>query len=294
MASIRSVVLTSALAALCAAWTPSNASEPKPVRPFYNHFTDADELKIGAASAQKIESEGVSVPGAGGQSAMAHVKRNVVLEGYLESIASKLGQASQRPDMVYTVRVIDAPDIVNAMSTPGGHIYIYSGLLIFVQTEGELASVLAHEIGHVVARHAINQIARIEMVTSLIDQARESNVIKDDQTAQKIADVAVPILFSMDSRTFYSRDQENEADLLGFYEMERAGWDPKSEAQLLARFAKISPKESMPVAFIATHPDVSQRLAIVQKEYAGAKVPSGLKENSLQFQAMKVGLSIAQ
>jgi len=294
MASARMVMLTTSLVVVCAGWVPSIALEPRPVRPFYNHFTDEDEMRIGNASAEKIEREGVSVPGADGQAVMAHIKRNVVLEGYLESIATKLGQASQRPDLVYTVRVIDAPDIVNAMSIPGGHIYIYSGLLTFIQSEGELAAVLAHEIGHVVGRHAMNQIARIGMVTSLIDQARESNVITDDATADKIANIAVPILFTLDSRTFYSRDQEIEADLLGFYEMERAGWDPKGEIQLLARFAKISPKQAAPIAFIATHPDASQRLTIVEKEYAGSKVPSGLKENSLQFQAMKLGLSVAK
>ncbi len=119
-------------------------AEPRPVRLSYNHFTDGDEERIGTAMAQKIEKEGIPVPGPDGRPETAHIQRNMLLETYLESIASKLGQASQRSEIPYTVRVINAPHVANAMSIPGGHIYIYSGLLEFVQTEGELSAVLSH------------------------------------------------------------------------------------------------------------------------------------------------------
>jgi len=270
------------------------AAEPRPVRPSYNHFTDGDEERIGAAMAQKIEKEGVRVPGPDGRPETARIQRNMLLETYLESIASKLGQASRRPEISYTVRVIDAPNIANAMSIPGGHIYIYSGLLEFVRTEGELSAVLSHEIGHVVGRHAMNRIARLGMVVDLIDQAREANVIKDDQMAQKIADFALPILSEVDARTTYSRNEETEADLLGFYEMERAGWNPKGEVELLGHLVKLSPKHGPLATFISTHPDTAERLAIVEQEYKAAEVPSGLRDDSLQFRTMKIGLSLGR
>jgi predicted Zn-dependent protease len=288
MTLLRKTALASVLIAL--ALSSVLGSEPKPSRPSYNHFTDDDEAKIGNAFAQKIEKEGVPVSGPDGQEKSAHVTRNVLLEAYLNSLASKLGKASQRADVPYTVRVIDAPGVVNAMSVPGGHIYIYSGLLDFVQNEGELAAVIGHEIGHVVGRHAMNRIARVEVVAALIDQARQNNIINDD-TAQKIADLALPILFSVDAHTFYSRDNEIEADLLGFYEMIRAGWDPKSEVELLARLSKVSAHQGGVSAFIATHPDASVRHGIIKKEFEQAQIPSGLAENSLAFKAMKMGLS---
>src|SRR5215469_17374689 len=154
MTTIRMFTFALTVAAVALAPSPVHSREPHPERPFYNHFTEEDEARIGAAMAQRIERNGVAVPGPNGRAKMARVERNALLEAYLESIAAHLGAASQRPGITYTVRVIDAPRIVNATSIPGGHIYIYSGLLDFVQSESELAAVLGHEIGHVVAGHS--------------------------------------------------------------------------------------------------------------------------------------------
>lgn len=294
MRSIRFFALTSALIGVILSGTLAFAAEPRPTRPSYNHFTDSDEERIGAAMAEKIEKEGISLPGPDGRPVTMHIQHNMLLEGYLENIASRLGQASQRSEIPYTVRVIDAPNVVNAMSIPGGHLYVCSGLLNFVQSEGELSAVLAHEIGHVVGRHSLNRIARLSMVVGLIQQGRDANVIQSDEMAQKIADLALPILSEVDSRTAYSRNEEVEADLLGFYEMERAGWNPKGEISLLGRLAKISPKHGPLASFIATHPDSSARYEILDREYRTAGVPAGLKEDSLQFKTMKLGLSFGR
>ena len=267
--------------------TLASASEPKPERPFYNRFSSEEETQLGAALARKIENDGIPFAGSQGQPQTMRVKRDTALETYLESVASKLGQCSQRPEIRYSVRVLDAPDVINAFSIPGGHIYVTSGLLDFVQTEAELAAVLGHEIGHIVARHSINRIARVGLFTLLLAQARESGLIPDAATAQKLADIAMPILFEADARTFYSRDDEIEADLLGQYEMVRAGWDPEGEATLLARLAKKSPENGPLAALIATHPDPADRLLIVRNESKVAAFPGGLKQDSSEFKAMK-------
>jgi predicted Zn-dependent protease len=283
----RVVAIVALLAGFHLSGLRAGASEPKPLQPFYNQFSSEDEVRLGAALAAEIERDGIPFAGRHGERLTVRIKRDDVVEHYLESIASKLGQCSQRPEVQYSVRVLDAPEVINAISIPGGHIYVTSGLLDFVQTEAELAAVLGHEIGHIVGRHSINRIARVNLFTILVGQARESGLIPDDATAQKLADTAMPLLFAVDARTFYSRDDEIEADLLGFYELGRAGWDPEGEISLLSRLAKASPEQSPLAALIATHPNSSDRLLIVKDEYKTARFPIGLKRDSLEFEAMK-------
>jgi predicted Zn-dependent protease len=263
------------------------AVEPRPERPFYNHFTPDDEARLGLALSNRIETEGIPVPGSDGKQQILRVTRNSLIETYLDGIASKLARSSQRPDIRYSVQVLDSPSVINAFSIPGGHIYVTTGLLDFVQSESELAAVLGHEIGHVVAGHASNRIARVNLFGMMLDQAREIGLISDSATAQKLSDMAFPILFTVDAHTFYSRDDEVEADLLGLYEMVRAGWDPEGETELLDRLAKGSQEESGIAALIATHPNPSDRLLIVQNERGTAKFPSGLRRDSADLATMR-------
>jgi predicted Zn-dependent protease len=285
---IRRFAATAALLVVaCFSGMRAEASEPKPDRPFYNHFSSDDEARLGAALAANIERGGIPFADGRAEQHTVRIKRDIAVEHYLESIAARLAQTSRRPEIRYSVRVLDAPDVINALSIPGGHIYVSSGLLAFVQSEAELAAVLGHEIGHIVGRHSLNRIARVSLFTLLIDQARESGLISDDATAQKLADTAMPILFAADAHTFYSRDDEIEADLLGFYELARAGWDPKGEIALLTRLAQASPERSPLAALIATHPNSSDRLLVVQDEYKAAGLPVGLRQDSPEFRAMK-------
>jgi len=281
------VIIVALLFGFCSAAVRAVALEPKPVQPFYNRFSSEDEAKLGVALAHNIEADGIPIAVANGTQRTIRIKRDPALESYLESITLKLARSSQRPEIRYSVRVLDAPDVVNAFSIPGGYIYISSGLLDFVNNEAELAAVLGHEIGHVVARHAINRIARVSLFSLLVDQARDIGLISDEATAHKLADTAMPILFAVDAHTFYSRDDEIEADLLGLYELVRAGWNPEGESTLLARLAKATPQESALTALIATHPNSSDRLLVVQNECKTAAFASGLKLDSAEFRDMK-------
>ncbi|NIN35007.1 MAG: M48 family metalloprotease, partial [Gammaproteobacteria bacterium] len=81
---------------------------------------------------------------------------DVELQGYVQYVGEKVAAASHRPDLEYSFTVLDSPE-VNAFALPGGFIYITRGLMAYLNTEGELAAVLGHEIGHVTARHAARQ-----------------------------------------------------------------------------------------------------------------------------------------
>lgn len=81
------------------------------------------------------------------------------LLAYLREVGNRLALASHRPDLEYQFFIIDSPDI-NAMALPGGYVYVNRGLLTFMNTEAQLAAVISHEIGHITARHAVQQQAR--------------------------------------------------------------------------------------------------------------------------------------
>ena len=87
------------------------------------------------------------------------VYQDEALLAYVTEVGNRVAAASHRPDLEYTYTIIDSPAI-NAMALPGGYVYINRGLLTFINTEAQLAAVIAHEIGHITARHAVQQQAR--------------------------------------------------------------------------------------------------------------------------------------
>lgn len=87
------------------------------------------------------------------------VVQDQALNAYVTEVGQRVAASSHRPDLSYTFTVIDSPEI-NAFALPGGYVYINRGLLLYLKSEDELAGVLAHEVGHITARHAIQQQAR--------------------------------------------------------------------------------------------------------------------------------------
>src|SRR5688572_26148381 len=84
------------------------------------------------------------------------IYKDAKLQAYVEKVGKKLAAISDRPDLDYVFTIIDSSDI-NAFALPGGFVYINRGLLAYLTTEDQLAAVLGHEIGHITARHAVQQ-----------------------------------------------------------------------------------------------------------------------------------------
>ena len=117
------------------------------------HFTDSEERQLGAdISAQLREKYGVVQD------------RNV--HKYVTLVGSVLASSSSRPALQWTFIVLDT-DGVNAFATPGGYIHITRGALALIQNEGELATVLGHEIGHVTEKHTIDAITKSKGVDTV-------------------------------------------------------------------------------------------------------------------------------
>jgi len=141
-------------------------------------------------------------------------------EAYVRAVAAGLTAHVRRKGITYEAHVVDAP-FVNAWAMPGGHVVVTTGLLAFLQSEAELASVLGHEIAHVDARHCID---RYEYQIAL-GRAGLSGAGGLVDAARQMADAG------------YSKYQEAEADAMGLRLMIDAGYDPRAAVVVMERMA---------------------------------------------------------
>ncbi|MBC7951205.1 MAG: M48 family metalloprotease [Rhodospirillaceae bacterium] len=183
------------------------------------------------------------------------------LQAYVAGIGQRLGQASATPAADFRFTVLDSP-IVNAMALPGGYVYVTRGLLVLAGNEAELAGVLAHEIGHVTARHSSQRISRAAVGDLL------AGVVGAVVGVPGVGDIA-----QMGAGAYlqsFSRDQESQADQLGMATMAQAGYDPHAMASFLDKLAQQSRLEAVLAGrspdstdqfnFMASHPRTKERV----------------------------------
>ena len=145
---------------------------------------------------------------------------------YVTGVGRKLAAHAEYPADRFRFTVLDTP-IVNAFALPGGYIYVTRGLVALAGNEAELAGVLAHEIGHVTARHSAQRYSR-QMLTGL--GAGVLGAVTRSRAARDLANLGGTLYLRG-----YSRDQEFQADTLGIRYLTRAGYDPGAMASFLAK-----------------------------------------------------------
>ena len=253
-------------------WLPVVAIEPKVERASYNKFTDEEGVVLGKKFAAETDRRVVLLHDRG-------------LNDYLETLVKKLGAATQRPELTYHVSIVDSPQI-NAFSQPGGYVYVYRGLLNMAWNEGELAGMLAHEISHVVARHNLNRLSRHEFAMDLARRAR----LQGSQMELSATEVSV-------WEGAFSRSEETDADLLGFYTMLRAGWHPSCLITAFEGISMFTGDRQMVAQMLMTHPPTAERSRYLKEELQIADIPlsnsaGDLRRDSQAFQVMKKLLSV--
>lgn len=176
------------------------------------------------------------------------------LQAYVDRIGQELAAASERPDLPWTFRVIDDP-VVNAFALPGGFIYVTRGILAHMSSEAELATVLGHEIGHVTARHSVNQMSKQQ----LLGIGLVAGMVAAPEAAQ-YADLLQTGLGLLTLK--FSRDDERQADELGLRYMLRTEYDPYEMPKVFNMLGRVSAAASeggrIP-GWLATHPDPGSR-----------------------------------
>ena len=210
------------------------------------------------------------------------------LQAVIEQTVERLVAASEKPDLHYKVTMLNSQS-VNAFALPSGQLYVTRGLIALANDDSELASVLAHEMGHVIARHA-------ELRE---EQAREADLVNRVVT-DVVTDPAAGAMALAKSKlalASFSRSQEFEADAIGIGIASRAGYDPYGAVRFLTAMEQnsdLKPEQSgaiNPAAadFLSSHPATPERITQALANARQYRAPADGGQDLAQAKAAYLG-----
>ncbi|WOT05993.1 M48 family metallopeptidase [Shewanella youngdeokensis] len=202
-----------------------------------------------------------------GNASFAEIKKNekisndVALTQYVDCVASRITQALPDQSQHWDVVVFESEQ-VNAFALPGGHIGVYTGLLKVAQNQDQLATVIGHEVAHVLANHSNEQVSRAKMTNTgmqLAQLALGVSGISNQELYMGALGLGVQVGYTLP----YGREQETEADVVGVKLMAAAGFDPSQSVALWRNMAEAGGEQGPEL--LSTHPSHGQRIAQLQK-----------------------------
>lgn len=180
---------------------------------------------------------------------------NDQLQSYISRIGQKIVRVSHRQDLDYTFVAVN-DEMVNAFALPGGYIFITKGMLAKLQSEAQLASILAHEVTHIVARDSMNTMSNQIGISLLIAAATSEET---PRSVMMIADMTNQIIGLR-----YSRKDEYTADIGGLDYMIEAGYDPYAMVKTMEVLQ--TQQKSKSIEFFSTHPSPGNRVEYIIEE----------------------------
>ncbi|RPJ72047.1 MAG: hypothetical protein EHM24_10360 [Acidobacteria bacterium] len=244
--------------ALAVAWQAGLVQAQTKVTAPDNKFKPAEDVELGQKAAQEVRRQ---LP----------LLRNESVDSFVDDIGQRLVEAVpaeyRHPEFRYTFDVVNARDI-NAFALPGGPMFINRGMIAAAKTEGEVASVMAHEWSHGVLRHGTAQASKAQKYQfgQLAGQVLGAIV---GGTAGAV--IAQGSQFGLGAAFLrFSRDYERQADLLGSQIMARAGYNPRDMASMFRTISKQG--GSRGPEWLSSHPDPGNRSAAIEKEAQSLQV----------------------
>lgn len=189
---------------------------------------------------------------------------NPEVQMYVNRIGRWLAMQTERPDLPWQFGVLDDSD-VNAFAAPGGYVFITKGLLAQMNSEAELAGVLAHEISHVLRKHHLQALKKGAQTELLSDLA-------NDAIRNKGGDPRLTKLVSAGTEVYargLDKNDEFEADRMGVVIAARAGYDPYGLPAVLQTLQAIKPGDSSFALMFKTHPALADRLSLLEQKMSG-------------------------
>lgn len=158
--------------------------------------------------------------------------------------------------------VVFRSDEVNAFALPGGKIGVYTGIMKAAQNADQLAAVVGHEVGHVIARHGSERVSEAFLAQGLLTAAGALAGTESKRNQLLLALAGAGAQFGV--LLPHSRDQESEADLIGLDLMSRAGFNPQQSVDLWHNMSKATSGKGAPPEFMSTHPSNERRIKNLQ------------------------------
>ena len=178
---------------------------------------------------------------------------NAAAQALVRQIGMRMAAESERPNLPWEFHVLD-DEQVNAFALPGGFIFVTRGIMTYMNDEAELASVIGHEIGHVTAKHSVSQMSKQELATvGLVAGMVVSPTVRNMGSSLQ---QGMQLLFLK-----FGRDDETEADLLGFRYMMKDGYDVRAASDMFRTLDRISGSAGQRLPeWASTHPDPDNRV----------------------------------
>jgi predicted Zn-dependent protease len=232
------------------------------------NITEEQEVALGLQAAPQMEQE------FGGLSHDAQAQQLV------DQVCARIlqGSAAAQTDYPFACHLLGDTQTINAFALPGGQVYITEALFRRLETEGQLAGVLGHEIGHVVARHGAEHIAKTQLTQDLTGAVVVASYDPSNPNSVYAAQLAQLVGQLVNLR--YGRNDELESDRLGVRFMAEAGYDPRAMLRVMEILAESSSGGQQP-EFFSTHPNPENRLERIQQaidEQYPQGVPGGLDQ----------------
>ena len=234
------VVLTAAMVVGC-------YTVPETGRKSLIFIPESQELELGASAYLEAKSQ-------------TPTSTNVQYTGQVQRVGRRISSVAHRDHYSWEFTVFEAPDTINAWCLPGGKIGFYTGIMPVCSNDAGIATVMAHEVGHAVARHGAERMS-IGLIV-LAGAAATAYATKDqEESDRQLIMAAYGIGTTLFVQLPYSRRDEYEADRIGLMLMADAGYDPRESVYFWQRMQKIGEtRGGAPPEFLSTHPSDVHRI----------------------------------
>lgn len=222
-----------------------------------SNISDRQEVQIGKQINRQLVSQEI------------RLYRNPEINRYIDEVGQRLEKQSKRPNIPYTFQVVD-DDNINAFATMGGFVYIHKGLIAAADNEAQLAGVMSHEIGHIAARHAIQQMRQAAVARGLATAA--------GLNSNTIINIGVELALQRPN----SRKDEFQADQLGLETIKEVGYAPSGMVEFMKKLLK---KGGSVPTFLSTHPATSDRIDALNQAINPAQVNVGTGLDKIAYKS---------
>ncbi len=216
-------------------------------------FSIEDDIKLGAQVAKEIESKPDEYP-------ILSESRYPASYKYLRTMRDRIlnsGRLTYREQFAWEVKIIQNDEVLNAFATPGGYIYIYTGLIKYLDKEDDLAGVLGHEMAHADQRHSVRQLQKVYGVQILLSIALGNN-------PSQLAQIAGALAGNIGTLKF-SRDHEREADEYSVIYLAETPYQCNAAYSFFQKMIEEEKAGQVP-QFLSTHPAPAERIEDINKK----------------------------